>query len=66
MRTALYMPVLSAIRYNPIIREFYDRLVDRGKPKKVALAACMRKLLLIARAVLLSRKPFDPCYQPLT
>lgn len=66
LRTCLFMPVLSAIRHNPVIREFYHRLLERRKPKKVALVACMRKLLLIARAILISREPFNPAYQPLT
>ena len=47
VRSALYMAALSASRYNPAIKSFYDRLVARGKPKKVALTACMRKLLTI-------------------
>jgi len=66
LRTCLYMPVISAIRHNPVIRMFYQRLRTNGKPKKVALIACMRKLLVIARAILISKKPFDPAYQPLT
>ncbi len=39
------MSALSASRHNPVIKAFYDRLVESGKPKKVALTACMRKLL---------------------
>lgn len=46
-RRALYMATLVAKKWNPVIREFYNRLVDSGKPKKVALVACMRKLLTI-------------------
>ena len=52
VRNALYMAALSAIRYNPVIQEFYQRLVTRGKPKKVALVACMRKLLTILNRML--------------
>ena len=47
MRRVLYMAALVATRHNPIIRKFYVRLVARGKEKKVALVACMRKLLTI-------------------
>jgi transposase len=66
LRRALYMPTLVAVRYNPILKRHYDRHLERGKPKKVALTACMRKLLNILRAMLISRKPFNPAYQPLT
>jgi transposase len=47
VRSALYMSAMVASRYNPLIRQFYERLVEAGKPKKVALVACMRKLLVI-------------------
>ena len=47
VRAALYMAVISATRYNPIIAAFYQRLKARGKASKVALVACMRKLLVI-------------------
>lgn len=47
VRAALYMGALIASRHNPVIRDFYQRLVAAGKPKKVALTACMRKLLVI-------------------
>jgi len=52
VRTALYMPTLVATRYNPVIQAFYQRLLSLGKPKKVALTACMHKLLLILNAML--------------
>ncbi len=52
VRTALYMAALSAKRYNPVIRRFYERLLVAGKAKKVALTACMRKLLTILNAML--------------
>ena len=51
VRAALYMAVISAIRYNPTISSFYTRLRGAGKPVKVALVACMRKLLTIANAI---------------
>jgi len=52
VRNAFYMATLAASRYNPIIKEFYTRLLDSGKAKKVALIACMRKLLIILNAML--------------
>lgn len=52
VRTALYMATLSAMRYNPVIAAFYKRLQAAGKPKKVAMVACMRKLLTILNAML--------------
>lgn len=51
VRTALYMGALVATRCNPVIRAFYQRLLSAGKPKKVALTACMRKLLIILNAM---------------
>ena len=47
VRAVLYMGAMIASRHNPVIRDFYQRLVAAGKPKKVALTACMRKLLVI-------------------
>ena len=47
VRTVLYMSALAAARFNPVIKSFHDRLMETGKPKKVVLVACMRKLLLI-------------------
>ncbi len=58
VRTTLYMATLCATRHNPVIREFYGRLVTAGKSKKVALTACMRKLLTILAAVLRKREPW--------
>jgi transposase len=58
VRTALYMGAMVASRHNPLIREFYERLVEAGKPKKVALVACMRKLLSILNAVMRDHKPW--------
>jgi transposase len=52
LRAALYMATLVASRHNPAIRVFYERLLAAGKPKKVALTACMRKLLTILNAML--------------
>jgi transposase len=58
VRTALYMATLSAIRCNPLIRDFYTHLKNRGKPSKVALVACMRKLLTILNAMIRDNKPW--------
>lgn len=52
VRAVLYMSTLVATRYNPVIREFYERLLAAGKVKKVALIACMRKLLTILNAMI--------------
>ncbi len=55
---ALYMGTLSATRYNPVICDFYQRLLAAGKPKKVSLVACMRKLLVILNSMLKHRSPW--------
>jgi len=60
VRTALYMAALVATRYNPVIKSFYQRLLYGGKPKKVALTACMRKLLVIMNSMLKHRTPWNP------
>ena len=52
VRTALYMGAMVASRFNPVIRDFYQRLLSDGKPKKLALTACMRKLLTILNSML--------------
>jgi len=59
VRHALYMGALVAARYNPVIRAFYQRLCAAGKPKKVALIACMHKLLTILNALLKHRTPWS-------
>ncbi len=62
VRAALYMGVymgaLVAARRNPAVKEFYERLLAAGKPKKVALVACMHKLLVTLNAVLKHRSPW--------
>lgn len=60
VRRAMYMATLAAIQFNPVIGRFYKRLVAAGKPKKVALVACMRKLLTILNAMVRAGKPWDP------
>lgn len=62
IRAALYMSALVASRHNPSIQAFYARLVEAGKPKEVALTACMRKLLVILNAML---KHHVPWHSPL-
>jgi transposase len=62
VRAALYMAALVASQHNPVIRSFYQRLIQAGKPKKVALTACMRKLLVILNAMVKNNTPWDPDY----
>ena len=59
IRRVLYMATLSAARHNPSIKAFYDRLLAAGKFPKVALVACMRKLLTILNAMVKHNKPWD-------
>jgi transposase len=58
VRAVLYMATLVATRHNPIIRTMYQRLLAAGKPKKVALVACMRKLLVILNAIVKHQVPW--------
>jgi transposase len=60
LRAALYMAALSASRYNPAIRPFYARLLGNGKEKKLALTACMRKLLTMLNAMMRDNKHWSP------
>jgi transposase len=60
VRNVLYMAALTAIRCNPIFRAFYDRLITRGRPKKVALVAVMRKLLTVLNAIVRDHTPWQP------
>ena len=60
VRNALYMAALAATRWNPVIRAAYRRLVARGRPKKVALVACLRRLLTILNAILRDKIPWQP------
>ncbi|TCV82570.1 transposase, partial [Testudinibacter aquarius] len=59
VRNALYMAVLSAVRFEPVFKAFYERLVARGKAKKIALTACMRKLLTIINALVKRNEKWD-------
>jgi transposase len=58
VRSVLYMAALSAKKHNPFIRTFYERLIRHGKEKKVALTACMRKLLVILNAMVRTNQPW--------
>jgi transposase len=58
VRAVLYMAALTAAKWNPVIRDLYRRLKAAGKPSKVALVACMRKLLTILNAILRDRSPW--------
>ena len=60
VRVVLYMGALVASRHNPVVRAFYERLLAAGKCKKVALTACMRKLLTILNAMMKSGQQWDP------
>jgi transposase len=60
VRTVLYMAIHSARRFNPVIRAFYDRLIQAGKLPKVALIACMRKMLTILNAMVATGKAWQP------
>jgi transposase len=60
VRQVLYMATLAATRCNPVIRPHYERLVAAGKPRKVALVACMRRLLVILNAMVRDGTPWDP------
>ncbi len=60
LRTAAYLATLSAVRYNPMLRVFYQRLRAAGKPVKVARCAVARKLLHLAWALVTKQQPFDP------
>ncbi len=59
LRAALYLPTWVATRHNSVIRAFYERLIAAGKPKKVAVVACMRKLLTILNAMARTGTPWN-------
>lgn len=67
LRSALWMPLLTAVRKSPWLRDFYERLLAKGKPAKVALVAAMRKLLVAVHWNARRRKTFvclDAAAQP--
>jgi transposase len=59
VRSVLYMGAIVAMRHNPIIKDFYERLVERGKSKKLALTACVRKMLVILNAMVRANQPWQ-------
>jgi len=63
LRTILFMPALVAAFHNPILKGFYQRLLDKGKPKMIALVAVMRKLLMMIQAILKNKTLFNQKYQ---
>lgn len=62
VRHILYMAATTAIRCNPVIKDFYGRLIARGKPHKVALVACMRKMVTILNAMARTNTPWTPAF----
>lgn len=60
VRSTLYMCALVAIRHNPVLKRFYEKLRLAGKPPKLAITACMRKLLIILNAIVKHRQPWQP------
>ena len=59
LRNALYMAALVATRCNPVIKAAYQRFIARGQPRKVALIACLRRLLTILNAIVRDRQPWS-------
>lgn len=66
VRSTLHMAMLSAVRFNPTIKTFYDRLIAAGKPKKVALTACSHKLLRILNAMARTNQPWSDALHAVT
>ncbi len=58
MNPQLYMGAVVAMRHNPVIKTFYERLVERGKPKKLAITACVHKMLIILNAMVRDHLPW--------
>lgn len=63
VRHMLYMAATTAIRFNPVIKAFYERLIARGKPHQVAMVACMRKMLTILNAMARTHTPWTPTFE---
>ena len=64
VRAALYMAAVVGVRRNPVLKPFYQRLKDAGKPSKVALVACMRKLLCILNSMVRHNRRWEPALTP--
>ncbi len=65
LRQALYMPALVAIQHSPVARDYYERLVSKGKPRRLAIVAIMRKLLHWIHAIFASGEPFQSPERPI-
>jgi len=63
VRNVLYMAALTAVRWNPVVKATYLRLVERGKPKKVAIVACIRKLLTILNAIVRDKRAWQVAHE---
>ena len=59
VRTALFMGALTAMRHNPVLKDFFDRLIAAGKPKMAAIIAVARKLLTILNAIVRDKRPWQ-------
>jgi len=66
VRSGLYMATLSAISHNPVIKAYYQRLVKSGKPRMVAVIACMRKILITLNAMLKTKTRWQAQTEPAT
>ena len=64
VRRSMYMATISAIRWNPAIKSFYERLISKGKKKKVAITACMRKILIKLNVMMKSKTQWNPKFSP--
>jgi len=62
VRHIVYMAATAAVRSNPVIKDFYERLIARGKPHKVAMVACMRKMITILNAMARTNTPWTPAF----
>ncbi|HDC2549030.1 TPA: IS110 family transposase [Salmonella enterica] len=60
VRNVLFMGIMSATRFNPVIKAFYERLINKGKPKKLVYIACVHKLLRIINAMVRDGTSFNP------
>ena len=63
MRTILFMAIMTAVRHNPKIRAMYQRILATGKRKKVALTACMRKMIVILNAMIKNQTNWNENYR---
>ena len=64
LRRALFMPALTALRFNPLVAAVYERLIAKGRPRMVAVGAAMRKLVMLAYGILKNREKFDKDWKP--